>query len=57
MPWTARDAVRHTKKARGAKQKRQWAAVANSVLKRTGSEARAVRSANSVIKKRKTRRG
>lgn len=51
MPWTAKDASRHTKKAKSAKQKRQWAHVADSMLKRGSSEGAAVRAANGVIKK------
>lgn len=50
MPWTSKDAKRHDKDANTPKKKRQWAHVANSVLKRTGDEARAVRAANSVVK-------
>lgn len=53
MPWTAKDASRHTKKAKSAKSKRQWSHVADSVLKRTGDEGRAIRAANSVVKKSK----
>jgi hypothetical protein len=48
-PWEASDAQRHTKKATGKKAS-QWSKVANSVLKETGDEARAVRTANGVIK-------
>jgi hypothetical protein len=51
MPWSAKDAKRHSKKAKSPKRKRQWGHVANSILERTGDEARAVRGANSVIKK------
>lgn len=58
MPWTASDGpARHTKKAKSAVAKRQWRDVANSVLKRTGDEAQAVRTANGVIKKRRRRFG
>lgn len=52
MPWNAKDAVRHTKKAKSATAKRQWREVANSVLARTGNDARAVRAANAVIARR-----
>jgi len=55
MPWTAKDAKRHTKKATTPKAQRQWADVADSVLKRTGDEGRAVRAANAVVSKRKGR--
>lgn len=51
MPWGSKDASRHTKKAKSPKRKRQWAHVADSILERTGDEGRAVRGANSVIKK------
>jgi hypothetical protein len=51
MPWKPKDAKRHTKKAKSAKRKRQWAHVADSVLERTGDEGAAVRAANSVVKK------
>ncbi len=53
MPWTAKDASRKTKKAKSPKAKRQWSSVANSVLSRTGDEARAIKSANAVVKRRK----
>ena len=49
MPWNASDALRHTKKAKSAKKKRQWSDVANSVLSRTGDEASAIRQANAVV--------
>ena len=51
MPWTMKDAERHTKKADTPKEKRQWAAVANSTLKKTKNKARAITVANGVIKK------
>lgn len=49
MPWSSSDAKSHTKKARNPKLARQWAHVANSALKRTGDEARAIREANAVV--------
>lgn len=49
MPWTDKDAKRHTRKATTAKKKDQWSAVANSVLKKTGDEGKAVRIANGVL--------
>lgn len=55
MPWRASEASEFTKKAKSKKAKRQWKDVANSVLKRGGSEGSAVRQANGVIKKRKQR--
>lgn len=51
MPWTMADAARHTKKADTEKEKRQWAAVANSVLKKTKNKGRAIAAASSVIAK------
>lgn len=53
MPWSPKDASRHTKKAKSPVAKRQWRDVANSVLERTGSEGRAVREANAVVKRRR----
>lgn len=56
MPWKSSSARSHTKKASTPKRKRMWAHVANSVLKRTGNDARAVRSANAAVKRAGTRR-
>lgn len=54
MPWTPSDGpARHTKKAKSPTAKRQWADVANSVLKKTGDEGRAVREANGVVANRR----
>ena len=52
MPWKASDVSGKTKKAKSAKSKRQWAHVANGVLKKTGNEGRAIREANAVAAKR-----
>jgi len=57
MPWTAKDAEKHTKKADTDKKRRQWASVANSALEscmkegksQKDCEASAIRQANSVI--------
>jgi len=51
MPWGPGDAGRFTKKAKSDKSKKQWAAVADSVLSRTGNESRAIQSANAVVKR------
>lgn len=51
MPWTARDAFRHTKKADTPHRKRMWADVANSVLADTGSDEKAIRAANAAVAK------
>lgn len=53
MPWSPKDAVHSTKKARSPKAKRQWSKVANKILAETGNDALAKREANSVIAKRK----
>lgn len=54
MPWTPSDGpARHTKKAKSPTAKRQWSAVANNVLAKTGDEGRAVREANAVVKRRR----
>jgi hypothetical protein len=53
MPWTPEDASKKDKKATSPIEKRQWSDVANSILKRTGDDARAIRGANSVLAKRK----
>lgn len=51
MPWKPEDAKKHSKKAKP----KQWAAVANKVLEKTGDEGRAVRTANAVAKPKKKR--
>ena len=56
MPWTAKDATRHQKKAKSPKRKRQWAHVADSMLKRTGDDGAAIRAANAVVKKSQAKR-
>ena len=57
MPWTSKDAKGKTKKASTPSKKKKWAAVANEVLSRTGDEARAVRTANAVLKRAKKGKG
>lgn len=49
MPWTSKDAERHTHKATTNALKELWAKIANEALKRTGDEGRAVREANAVV--------
>lgn len=53
MPWTPKDAGGKTKKASTPALKKQWAGTANAVLKKTGSEASAVKIANSAVAKNK----
>lgn len=55
MPWSPRDASSKTKKAKSPTAKRQWAHVADSVLRKTGDEGRAIREANAVVKRRRKR--
>lgn len=52
MPWTPGDATRFTKKAKSKTAKKQFAAVANSALKRGQSEGAAIRQANAVVARR-----
>lgn len=64
MPWAAKDATRHTKKATSRRLRNIWAAAANNALTETGDEGRAVRIANAAVrdaagkpsKKRKARK-
>lgn len=49
MPWTARDAYRHTHKANTPGLQARWAKIANAALERGADEASAVRQANAVI--------
>ena len=49
MPWTAKDAERHTHKASTPAAQRQWSAIANKVLADTGSDAKAIRIANGQV--------
>ena len=56
MPWKSSDARRHTHRAQSPRRQRQWREVANSVLRRTGDEGRAVRTANAVVRRTPSRR-
>jgi len=51
VPWTVKDVERH-KKGLSPAGKRKWVAVANSVLKQTGDEGRAIRVANAMTSDR-----
>jgi len=53
MPFKAKDATSHTKKAKSKVAKRQFAHVANSMLARGESEGAAIRAANAAVAKRK----
>lgn len=50
MPWKPGDASSKTKKANTPATKRQWADTADSVLKKTGDEASAIKIANAAVK-------
>jgi hypothetical protein len=56
MPWSPKDASKKTHKADTPSKKRQWVHVADQVLAKTGDEARAIREANSVVKRNKGKR-
>lgn len=65
MPWTPKDGpARHTKKANSPAKKRQWSDVANSVRSKAmasgaseqEADAKAVRTANGVVKKHPSRK-
>lgn len=54
MPFSAKDSVKHKKDVpKGSQEK--WAAIANSVLKSTGDEAKAIRIANGSVGSTKSR--
>ncbi len=56
MPWTPKDAEEKTHKANTPKLQRQWAHVADAELERTGDDALAIKAANSVVARAKSRR-
>jgi hypothetical protein len=49
MPWTSRDAYRHSKKASTPHLQRLWSNVANSALQSGDDEASAIRQANAAV--------
>lgn len=51
MPWKPGDASKHTKRATSAAKMRQWSTIANSVLEKTGDEAKAIKIANAAVAK------
>lgn len=51
MPWSPGDAAKHDKDANTPAKKKQWAAVANNVLRTTGNDARAIRAASAAVTK------
>ena len=50
MPWRPSDAKRHTKAASTPAKAKRWAEVANATLRRTGDDARAIRTANAAVR-------
>ena len=56
MPWTMRDAPRHTRKADTPAKKHQFATVANKVLAESGDEGKAIRVANAAVAKHPSRK-
>jgi len=56
-PWVPGDAKGHTKKASSPVAQRQWAHVANGLLKSGRPEGEAIREANAVVAKRKKKKG
>ncbi len=49
MPFPPKSATKYTKKAKSPKKKRQFAHVANSMLKSGASEGSAIRAANAAV--------
>jgi uncharacterized protein YdaT len=56
MPWQSKDATRFTKKATTGILKRQFADVANSMLKAGKSEGAAIKGANAVVARTKAKK-
>ena len=56
VPWTPKQATKHNHSVKSPKRKRQWSSVANSILEKTGDDARAIRGANSAVKKSQSKR-
>lgn len=48
MPWMPNEVSKHNK----TPQKKKWASVANSVLAKSGDDTKAIRIANSVVKRK-----
>ncbi len=56
MPWKPSDASSKTKKANTPSKKRQWSDVGNKVLAKTGDDARAIKEANAVVARNKSKK-
>jgi len=58
MPWLPSDGPkRHTKKANTPAKRKQWSSTANSVLEKTGDDAKAIKIANAAVKNHPSRKG
>ncbi len=55
MPWTPSSAPSHNKGANTPKRRRQWADIANSLYRKGVPEGQAIREANGVLKKERTK--
>ena len=53
MPWTASQAHAKTHKASTKAKRKKWVRVANSILKQSGDEGKAIRIANAMMKHKK----
>lgn len=51
MPWKPGDAKKKTKAASTPAKEKKWAATANSVRGKSGDDAKAIKIANTVVKK------
>jgi len=56
MPWNSTDAPRHTKEADSPVKRRQWADIANKILKQTGDEGQAIKEANAAVARNKSKK-
>lgn len=53
MPWTAKDAIRKTKKAATPRKARQWEHIANALLAKGVPERKAIIEASGAVKNTK----
>ena len=56
MPWTGKSFKRRHNQSLTDSQAEKAASIANSILKETGDEGKAIRIANSKVKKKKRRK-
>lgn len=54
MPWSPSSASKHDKDVKSAKQKRQWAHIANASLRRGDSESVAIRKASGSVGRKRS---